>query len=100
MACIELSAKNDRLSWDANLENQLPLLKAAGFRAMYRNQAYPARFFAEKGELLAYIDRFPQKFPGFSVDVCAKRLERLPFPLETAGHFFIMIGKKQTADKP
>ncbi len=89
-----------RRGWNKNLENQLPLLRAAGFRAMYRNQAYPAKIFADKGELLAYIDRFPEKFPGFSVDACAKRLERLPFPLKTAGHSFIMIGKKQAADKP
>ncbi len=84
-----------------NLENQLPLWREAGFRVMYRNQAYPWVRFDAMEELLRYIDRAPERFPGFSRQACAPQLQKLEKRLEEQGflenreHRFILIVKKK-----
>lgn len=84
-----------------NLENQTPLLRQAGFRVMYRDQAYPLVRFHAMDELLRYIALSPWRFPGFSEEACAPRLQRLEERLkaqgflETRGHRFLLIGKKR-----
>ncbi len=79
----------------ANLENQLPLLRKAGFRVMFRSQAYPVVRFSALEDVLRYIAAFPERFPGFSRERCAQRLEKLSFPMESSEHVFLMIGKKE-----
>lgn len=84
-----------------NLENQLPLWRAAGFRVMFRDQAYPMTRFDSLGELLRYIALFPGKFPGFSQDACVGRLQKLQERLTAYGflenreHRFMIIVKKK-----
>lgn len=84
-----------------NLENQLPRMEQAGFRVMYRNQAYPAVRFDSMEELLRFIALFPQRFPGFSKAACEEKLKELETRLDARGflenreHRFILIGKKQ-----
>lgn len=84
-----------------NLENQLPLWRGAGFRVMFRDQAYPVTQFDSLDELLRYIALFPEKFPGFSKEACADRLQKLQERLTAYGflenreHRFILIVKKK-----
>lgn len=84
-----------------NLENQLPLWRAAGFRVMFRDQAYPLVRFGSLEEVLRYIALFPEKFPGFSKEACAGRLQKLEEKLEAYGflenreHRFLLIVKKK-----
>ena len=83
-----------------NLENEEPLFRQAGFRIMYRNQAYPEDRFLDVGALCWYCRIIPWEFPGFSVEGCLDRLLLLQERLERDGfianreHRFILIGKK------
>lgn len=84
-----------------NLENQVPIMEQAGFRVMYRNQAYPVTRFDSIEEFLRFAALFPQLFPGFSKAVCEEKLRELEALLDARGflenheHRFILIGKKQ-----
>lgn len=100
-ALAEFLVPGSRPASPVNLENQLPLWPEAGFRVMYRNQAYPrVRFYAME-ELLRYIAFFPDRFPGFSPESCAPRLQKLEERLGEQGfvenreHRFILIVKKK-----
>lgn len=90
-----------RLGPDFNLENQEPKMKEAGFRVMYRNQAYPAGKFLDIGALCYHAKVIQWEFPGFSVERCFDRLLELQKEIEARGfvenreHRFILIGKKQ-----
>ncbi len=73
-----------------NLENELPKVQKAGFRVMYRNQAYPILRFSGAEAVLAHLS---EEGAGFG-----PRLEaffaRHPF-LETEEHRFLFIAKKR-----
>lgn len=75
---------------DYNLENELPKVQKAGFRIMYRSQAYPVLRLSSVEEALAY---FPEKEQEFR-----PRLEEFfaghSF-LETEEHRFLIIAKKR-----
>lgn len=96
-----LLPETNRPGMDFNLENELPKFRAAGFRIMYRNQAYPVGRFTGLGALCRYAESFPEAFPGFSVDACFLRLLALQGELEQRGflenqeHWFILIAKKK-----
>ena len=83
-----------------NLENEAPKFRAAGFRVMFRDQAYPEDRFLDVGALVWYLKIIPWEFPGFSVDRCRDRLLPLQERLERDGfianreHRFLLIGKK------
>ena len=83
-----------------NLENELPRFREAGFRIMFRSQAYPEDRFLDVGGLCWYLKIIPWEFPGFSVDRCLDKLLLLQERLERDGfianreHRFILIGKK------
>ncbi len=100
-ALAEFLLPGSRPAVPVNLENQAPLLQAAGFRLMYRNQAYPVRRFTSLEDLLRYIVCFPERFPGFSKKACAPRLKLLEKALDARGyventeHRFLLIGKKK-----
>lgn len=85
-----------------NLENQLPRWQKAGFRVMFRDQAYPLVRFDSMEEALGYIALFPQRFPGFSREACAECLQKLEERLTNRGfienreHRFLIIVKKKS----
>lgn len=84
-----------------NLENQLPKMAAAGFRIMFRNQAYPAVRFSNIEDLRRYIALRPEQFPGFSEETCRPALQKLQAQADSTGflenreHTFLLIGKKK-----
>ncbi len=96
-----LLPETDRSGMGFNLENELPKFRAAGFRIMYRDQAYPVGRFTGLGALCRYAESLPEVFPGFSVDACFPRLLALQGELEQRGflenqeHWFILIAKKK-----
>ncbi len=87
---------------DFNLENELPKFRQAGFRIMYRSQAYPVAKFLDVGALCYHAKIIQWEFPGFSVDACFDRLLSLQRELEDRGfvenqeHRFILIAKKRS----
>lgn len=74
---------------DCNLENELPKVQKAGFRVMYRNQAYPILRFSSAETVLAALSeegeglgpRLEAFFAGHTF-------------LETEEHRFLIIAKK------
>lgn len=75
---------------DYNLENELPRFRNAGFRIMYRNQAYPILYFSSVEEALAYLPGKEEALrPGLE-----KHFASHDF-LETEEHRFFIIGKKR-----
>lgn len=84
-----------------NLENELPKFQQAGFRIMYRNQAYPVGRFLDLGVLCFHAKVISWEFPGFTVDSCFDRLLGLQRELEERGcipnqeHRFLLIAKKR-----
>lgn len=85
---------------DFNLENQVPAFKKAGFKVVYRNQAYPVSRFTVIGALCWYANKAQWEFPGFSVDDSFERLLTLQDELKDKGgvlfqeHRFIIVAKK------
>lgn len=83
-----------------NLENQAPEFRKAGFKVVYRNQAYPAGYFTDVGALCRYACKARWAFPGFSVDSSFERLLDLQAELDARGrisfqeHRFIIVAKK------
>lgn len=100
-ALAEYLTPNSRPAAPLNLENELPEMQAAGFRIMFRSQAYPIGKFTDFKSLLWYIAQNPSAFPGFSVEAAAPSLQRLREDLTRRGfipnreHRFILIGKKR-----
>ncbi len=90
-----------RPGMDFNLENELPKFREAGFRVMYRNQAYPVARILDVGALCFHAKAIAWEFPGFSVDACFDRLLALQKEVEERGfvenqeHRFILIVKKR-----
>ena len=86
---------------DFNLENQRPLFEGAGFRVMYRNQAYGKAQFSNVRAVCRYAAAHPRRFPGFSVEACLDSLMDLVREMgqtgvvETERHHWILIGKKE-----
>lgn len=87
---------------DFNLENELPKFRQAGFRIMYRSQAYPVAKILDIGALCFHAKAIPWEFPGFSVDACFDRLLALQREAEERGfvenqeHRFVLIVKKKS----
>lgn len=86
---------------DFNLENEVPKFRAAGFRMMARDQAYPVDRFTDVGALVWYAKVLPWEFPAFSVERCLDRLWLLQRrvdagnAIENREHRFLLIAKKQ-----
>lgn len=84
-----------------NLENEAPKFKAAGFKVIYGNQAYPVGRFLDIGALCFHAKIIQWEFPGFSVDGCFDRLFALQKEIEERGfvenqeHRFILAAKNQ-----
>lgn len=84
-----------------NAENHTPLLRAAGFRVMFRDQAYPVQRFSSVASLLAFVSDHPGLFPGITEEHIAEKKDKLQelltgngsLPLER--HVFLLIGKRQ-----
>ena len=85
---------------DYNLENQLPKFREAGFRIMYRNQAYPVHRFYEAEQAWEYLMGHSEHFPGLFGKAEAVR-EQVKKEIATQGfleleeHLFIVIAKKR-----
>lgn len=80
-----------------NLENELPRFLQAGFRVMYRNQAYPVTRFFSPEAVCAFLSDRPLQFPDFSrekLPPLQAELKEQGF-LENEEHVFILIGKKK-----
>ena len=83
-----------------NLENQVPLFEAAGFRVVYKNQFYPQMKFKDVGALCYHAKNIPWEFPDFSVENSKEKLFLLQNKLEEQGeiilneHRFILVAKK------
>lgn len=92
---------NSRPPLPLNLENEQPKMQAAGFRVMFRNQAYPLGRFKNFPSLLGFIAANPVYFPNFSLVSAEKNLLTLEHYLSAQGfipnreHKFILIGKKK-----
>lgn len=84
---------------DFNLENELPLLQKAGFRAMYRNQAYPLRRFCSLEELETFLAERQLTDPFCGLSSEQRREVELLFErqgfIENEEHLFLLIGKKK-----
>ena len=84
-----------RIDW--NLEIQAPKFSKAGFRIMYRNQAYPnVRFFSEealrgyaKKRFGSFSDRMESDFHWYE-----EELQKRGFAENTEHHFLIIAKKK------
>lgn len=100
-ALAEYLTPNSRPPIALNLENELPKMQAAGFRVMFRSQAYSIVRFTGLAALLRHIEQNPSLFPKFSAESAAPRLQKLNEDLNTRGfipdrdHKFILIGKKR-----
>ncbi len=91
----QLLSLNASAPQDYNLENQLSMVQKAGFRIMYRSQAYSTLRFSGAEEVLAYL---PEQREDFRA-----RLEQFFADhafLETEEHLFLIIGKKRAAAVP
>lgn len=85
---------------DYNLENQLPKFREAGFRIMYRNQAYPALRFSDGSQVCEYLMQNSAHFPSLSeqADGIRQQIEAAVAAggfLELEEHRFIIIAKKR-----
>lgn len=84
-----------------NLETFTPALQAAGFRVMYKDQAYPVEVFRSMREVEVFVRTHPEAFPGVTDAVFASRREALEALLQQNGaipnerHVFLLIGKKR-----
>ena len=84
-----------------NLETFTPALQAAGFRVMYKDQAYPVEVFRSVREVEVFVRTHPEAFPGVTDAVFASRREALEALLQQNGaipnerHVFLLIGKKR-----
>lgn len=93
----EYLTPNSRAVTPLNLENELPKMQAAGFRVMFRAQAYPVATFNSTAALLKFIAANPSHFPNFSQSLSQSRLAALPTPTQTREHHFILIGRRAAA---
>lgn len=100
-ALAEFLLPGSRPADSLNLENELPKMQAAGFRVMFRSQAYPIVKLTSFAALPAYIAEHPAQFTSFSADSCLPRLLTLHNDIVSRGfvptreHKFILIGKKR-----
>lgn len=85
----------------ANLETLLPQLQRAGFRVMYRDQAYPMGKFLSLRALADFIAHAPERFPNITEKELHAHREALESMLKRDGgipneeHVILLIGKKQ-----
>lgn len=91
----EFLTPNSRAASPLNLENELPKMQAAGFRVMFRAQAYPVLTLNSTEALLGFIAENLSFFPGFSQSFSQSRLAALPMPTQTVEHYFLLIGKRR-----
>ncbi|MGO1470092.1 MAG: class I SAM-dependent methyltransferase [Tissierella sp.] len=84
-----------------NLENNIKLLKEAGFEILYTNEYFPKNKFYDIGALVYFAKIIEWEFPNFSVDSCFDSLCKLQKELEDKGyvtgteHRFIIVAKKK-----
>lgn len=84
-----------------NVETHTPLLRAAGFRVMFWDQAYPVQRFSSVSSLLTFVSDHPQLFPGITEANLAAHEAELQAQLTTNGsleverHVFLLIGKNK-----
>lgn len=85
-----------------NLEAFKQAFQEAGFRVMYRDQAYPVGTFYSLRALETFIRTNPEKFPGVTEEIFHARREALEAILQRDGgiqneeHVFLLIGKKRS----
>lgn len=67
------------------LQNNLKLLRSAGFAVEQARQCYPRLRFFDTGALVYYARIIPWEFPNFSVEGCFENLCRCQQELEQTG---------------
>lgn len=91
----------DRAGKDFNLENEVPKFQKAGFRIMYRHQAYPVQKFLDVGAICFQAKILEWEYPNFSVEACFDKLLDCQREIDERGflenqeHRFIIIAKKR-----
>ena len=83
------------------LQNNLKLLRSAGFAVEQARQCYPRLRFFDTGALVYYARIIPWEFPNFSVEGCFENLCRCQQELEQTGcigstqHRFLLVAQKR-----
>lgn len=84
-----------------NVEHHLPLLRDAGFRVMFRDQAYPVQALTTPEELTDFLTQNPHRFAGLTQEQLQQKQPELEALLQRDGaipverHVFLLIGKKR-----
>lgn len=97
----ELLCPGCRPATPQNLEHCLPQFAAAGFRVMFRDQAYPQQRFSSVSALEEFVLSHPTLFGGGTEEQFVAHLPQLHALWQKTGnltverHVFLLIGKKR-----
>lgn len=75
-------------SFNLHLSTVVSKLRAAGFKVLYQNEAYPAQRFFDMDGLIYYAKTISWEFPGFSVETHLPQLGALQEELERNGFIY------------
>lgn len=84
-----------------DLENNIKILKDAGFEILFSHEYFPKSKFYDIGALVYFAKIIEWEFPNFSVDSCFQNLCKLKKELDEKGyivgteHRFMIVAKKQ-----